>query len=51
VISKKTELVYSTIDHHDVNIHLLTMLKDDYDYLKTVLVALYIDEAENLYNH
>jgi hypothetical protein len=27
------------------------MLKDDYDYLKTVLVALYIDEAENLYNH
>ena len=50
LISKNTELVYSTVDNYDTNIQILTSLKDLHAHVKVVVVASYIDEAEWLYH-
>ncbi len=49
LISRNTELVYSTVDNYDTNIQMLTSLKDLHDHVKVIVVASYIDEAEWLY--
>lgn len=50
LISSSTELVYATVDNHDTSIHVIESLKEVHDHLKVIVIAKYIDEAENLYN-
>ena len=49
VVCKQTQIIYSTVADHDINIQLLTNMHDNYDHIKFVVVAQYLDEAENLY--
>lgn len=47
----QTEVVYITIEDHDVTIHALGILKQLKIDVKVIALALYHDEAETLYNH
>jgi Trk K+ transport system NAD-binding subunit len=49
LITHNTELVYSTVDNFDTNLQLLTLIKDTCDFVKVVVVASYLNEAEWLY--
>ena len=50
VVCQETQIIYSTVADHDINIQLLTKIHDDYDHIRFVVVAQYLDEAEHLYS-
>ncbi len=51
LISAETKAVYCTVESHDTNLNIVTFLNDKHPSIKAIGLALYIDEAEDLYNH
>lgn len=51
LIGTKTQWVYSTVPNYDSNLQLVSYIEESHPLIKTVLLALYIEEAESLYDH
>jgi hypothetical protein len=50
LIGSQTQIVYSTVDDHDINIHILSTVKKINENIKVISLAAYLDEAEDLYD-
>lgn len=46
----QTQIVYSTVDDHETNIHILETVKNLNENIKVISLAAYLDEAEHLYD-
>jgi len=51
ILSEEVEIVYSTIDQYDTNIHILTTIKEDHPDCKIITTAHYIEEVESHYDN